>query len=60
MSDREDARHFAREDCARELKKHKEMHGHDASYDKCYREISERADVQDKRRDWNEHRKESK
>jgi hypothetical protein len=57
MSDREDARRAAREDCARELKKHSEMTGKPMSYETAHRTICERADVQDKRRDWGEHKK---
>lgn len=57
MSNQEEVRRAAREDCARELKKHSEMTNKPMTYDTAYRTICERADVQDKRRDWGEHKK---
>lgn len=53
MSDQERARKNAREDGAKHLYEHEKRLGKDPSYESCQRHVNERADIQDKRKDWN-------
>lgn len=50
---RDDARARAREITARNYYEHQVKQGKQPSYDSVKREVNERADRQDKRKDWN-------
>lgn len=52
MSEQEQRRREAREDCTRELIKHEHKHGKYISQEQAQRVVNERADMIDKKKDW--------